>query len=185
MRALDDRFLRAGAPRSFLEVENSARVEEAGFVTPRIVAAAVYPSGLFYRADLVTEFVPDARTLADILFGGNDHSGAAPHGDARRDALACAAELIVRLAKAGVHHPDLNAANVLIARDGRDVHAVLLDLDGCSVAGPGGPGEVERLRRRLTRSLRKLGRTRPRFQDDGEDLLTNEEMTHLLGENAS
>ena len=77
MRPLGDRFLRAGRPRSFTEVENSARISKLGFATPRIVAAAVYPTGLLYRADLVTEFVPQARTLADILLGGNaDDPGA-------------------------------------------------------------------------------------------------------------
>ena len=90
MRAFGDRLLRGGSPRSFVEVENSARIEELGFSTPRIVAAAVYPSGLLYRADLVTELVPHARTLADVLFGKTDASasGGRSTGDARREALA-------------------------------------------------------------------------------------------------
>ena len=136
MRPFRDRFLRAGTPRSFTEVENNARIEDLGFATPLIVAAAVYPGGLLYRADLVTEFVPHARTLADVLFGGGRPSGGRTDGSTRREAMACTAELITRLAKAGVHHPDLNAENVLIAREAQRVHAILIDLDGCRVAGP-------------------------------------------------
>ena len=182
MRVFGDRLLRGGSPRSFVEVENSARIEELGFSTPRIVAAAVYPSGLLYRADLVTEFVPHARTLADVLWGRNDPSGGRTTEDARREALACTANLIIRLSKAGVHHRDLNAENVLIARDAQHVHAILLDLDGCRVAGPGRPVHAGGLRRRLARSIRKLERTRPRSQNDGEGHLTNDEIFRLLGE---
>jgi 3-deoxy-D-manno-octulosonic acid kinase len=182
MRPFGDRFLRVGTPRSFVEVENSARIEDLGFATPRIVAAAVYPGGLLYRADLVTELVPHARTLADVLFGENGPSGGPTGGNARREATVCAAELITRLARAGVHHPDLNAENVLIAREAQRVHAVLLDLDGCRVAGPRVPVDAAKLRRRLARSIRKLERTYPHLENDGERHLTSDEVFRLLGE---
>ena len=182
MRAFGDRFLRAGRPRSFIELENSARIVELGFATPRIVAAAVYPTGVLYRADLVTEFVPHARTLADVLFGNHDPSDEQPAGDASREALACVARLIMRLSKAGVHHRDLNVGNVLIAREAQHVHAIRLDLDRCRVAGPSNPVDAGRLRRRLARSIRKLDRTRQQSRDDGEGYLTSDEMNRLLGE---
>ena len=185
MRPFGDRILRGGEPRSFVEVENSARIEELGFSTPRIMAAAFYPSGFLYRADLVTEFVPNARTLADVLFGQNDPSDQGSPGDIRREALVCTASLITRLSKAGVHHRDLNAGNVLIARDGQHVHAILLDLDGCRVAGPGSHVDPGGLRRRLARSIRKLERTRPRTQNDGDGHLTNNEINRLLGESTA
>ena len=185
MRAFGDRFLRAGRPRSFVELENNARIEELGFATPRVVAAAVYLNGLVYRADLVTEFVPDARTLADVLFGSNDPSGGRTPEDARREALACAANLITRLSKAGVRHGDLNAENVLIAREGQHVHAILLDLDACRVAGPCSNVDAGGLRRRLLRSIRKLEHTRPPFQGDSEGHLTDDEMNHLLDEGSA
>jgi 3-deoxy-D-manno-octulosonic acid kinase len=179
MRPFGDRFLRAGRPRSFVELENNARIEELGFTTPRVVAAAAYPSGLVYRADLVTEFVPDARTLGDVLFGSNDPSDGRTPEDLRREALACAAKLITRLSKAGVGHGDLNAENILIARKGEHVHAILIDLDACRVAGPSGV-DAGGLRRRLVRSIRKLERTRQPFQGDSEEHLTSDEMDHLL-----
>jgi len=180
MRAFGDRFLRGGRPRSFIEVENSAKMVELGFTTPRIVAAAVYPTGVLYRADLVTEFVPNARTLADVLFG-NDESGAETDRDERREALFCARHLIARLSKAGVRHRDLNARNVLIAREAQQVHAILLDLDGCRVEGRSNPADAGRLGRRLARSIRKLDRTHERSHDDDGGHLTNDEIDHLLG----
>jgi len=184
MRAFGDRFLRARRPRSFVELENNARIEELGFATPRVVAAAVYPNGLIYRADLVTEFVPDARTLADVLFGSNDPSGRRTPEDTRREALACAANLIARLSKAGVRHRDLNAENVLIKREGHHVHAILIDLDACRVTGPSSNVAAGGLRRRLVRSIRKLQHTRPPFRSDTEGHLTNDQMNYLLGEEA-
>ncbi len=162
-------------------MENSTRIEELGISTPRIVATAVYLSGPLYRADLVTEFVPHARTLADVLFGKKDPLDGRSEEDARREALACAAHLILRLSKAGVHHRDLNAKNVLIARDANHVHAILLDLDGCRVTGPGSPADAGGLRRRLARSIRKLEPTRLRSQNDREGHLTNDEIDRLLG----
>lgn len=182
MRPLGDRFLRVGRPRSFLELENSARMEDLGFATPRVMAAAVYPSGFLYRADLVTEFVPHARTLADVLFGVHAPSCASTAGETRREALACTRDLITRLSQAGVHHGDLNAENVLIARETQQVHAILIDLDGCRVVEPGDPVDAGRLRRRLVRSIRKLDRARPRSHRDGEGHLTTEELNHLLSE---
>ena len=184
MRVLGDRFLRARRPRSFGELETNARIEELGFATPRVVAAAVYPNGLVYRADLVTELVPDARTLADVLFGSNDPSGGRTPEDARREALACAGNLITRLSKAGVRHGDLNAENVLIKREGCHVHAILLDLDACRVTGPSSNVDAGGLRRRLARSIRKLEHTRPPFQGDSGGHLTNDEVNRLLGEGA-
>ncbi len=182
MRAFGDRFLRVGRPRSFLELENSARIEELGFATPRIVAAAVYPRGVLYRADLVTEFVPHAQTLADVLFANDDASGSRNAGDARQEALGCTRNLIAGLSKAGVHHRDLNAENVLIAREAQHVHAILLDLDRCRVGGPSDPVDAGRLWRRLARSIRKLDRIRQGSRHDGEGQLTTEQMNHLLGE---
>ena len=181
MRVFGDRFLRGGRPRSFIELENSARIMELGFATPRIVAAAVYPRGLLYRADLVTEFVPRTRTLADLLFGNHHSSDGRAAGDARREALVCVRNLITRLSRAGVHHRDLNAGNILVAREASHVHAILLDLDRCRVGGPSDPVDAGKLRRRLARSIRKLDRARQRSHDDDEGHLTNEEMNHLLG----
>ena len=133
-----------------------------------MVAAAVYPSGPFYRADLVTEFAHDARELVDVLFGTSDSSVPPSDAETRRLALAAVDRLLTRLAEHGVRHPDLNARNILLTRSSHGVEAILLDLDRCVVDDPPAPGDRERLRQRLVRSLRKLGHARPGNVSDEE-----------------
>jgi len=168
MRFLDDRFLRLGRPRSLRELESSARARKLGITTPRVVAAAVYPSGPIYRADLVTEFVYDARELADVLLGTSDRSVAASDADERARALVCVDRLVTRMAENGIRHPDLNARNILLTQTSHGMEAVLLDLDRCVVGGPVAAGDSDRLRLRLARSIRKLQRARSGGLSDEE-----------------
>jgi hypothetical protein len=175
MRFLDDRFVRLGVPRSLQELDSSVRAQGMGIKTPRVVAAAVYPVGLFYRADLITEFVSDARELADVLLGTSDPPSAAEEGDARALALYATDRLIAGMVTNGVRHPDLNARNILLARTAHGVEAVLLDLDRCAIRDGGGQNENTRQRQRLARSIRKLARSRPGRVDE-------EEMGVILGE---
>ncbi len=168
MRFLADRFLRLGTPRSLRELESSVRARELGIPSPRVVAAAVYPSGPFYRADLITEFVYDARELADVLLGTSDFSIPPSDADTRALALAGTHRLVASLVAHGVRHPDLNARNILLAPTSQGMEAIVLDLDRCAVSGSSRPGDGERLRRRLARSIRKLERTRSGGLSDEE-----------------
>lgn len=153
-RVLGDRYLRIGAPRPFREAEVSEAVRALGIPTPRVVAAAVYPAGIFYRGDLVTRWIPDALELAQVLFDP-ERRGVGGSVD-RRDALAEAGGLIRRMARAGVRHPDLNAKNVLLEWSGSVPDAYLLDLDRCTVSEGPAPGAADAMRERLLRSLRKF-----------------------------
>ena len=135
MRIMDDRFLRLGRPRSLRELESSVRVRELGITTPRVVAAAVYPAGLFYRADLVTEFVYDARELADVLLGTPDSAVPPSDPETRALALICTDRLVASMVAHGIRHPDLNARNIIVARTSQGMEAILLDLDRCVVGG--------------------------------------------------
>jgi 3-deoxy-D-manno-octulosonic acid kinase len=114
-----------------------------------VVAGAVYPDGLFYRADLVTEEIPGAADLADVLF-----SGVAPAVDAEA-ALTAAGALVRSLETAGVFHPDLNAKNIVLQPDPAGVRAHLVDLDRCKPRPEGTRTPGQAMRRRLERSLRK------------------------------
>lgn len=149
---LRDRYLRVGVPRPLAEVRASAEARERGVPTPRVVAGAVYPGRLFYRADLVTEYVPDATELAEVLFGATptDLEG-------RIEALGESVRLVARLARAGVEHADLNARNILLKREGSGSRALLLDLDRCRIRKDGSPMAPGPMLRRLERSLDKLG----------------------------
>ena len=167
---LGDRYLVSGVPRPFRETGVSESVREREIPTPRVLAAAVYRAGPIYRGDLVTELVPDASELAEILFD-RERSGLAATSD-RKEALRETGSLIHRLAGAGVRHADLNAKNVLLQWSGGSPTAYVLDLDRCRVGAEAAP--VDGMLQRLLRSLRKLERrTRLRLPPAEAELLVD------------
>lgn len=161
-RLLGDRYLALGRPRPVVEARAAAEARARGVATPAVVAGAIYPAGPFHRADLVTEEIPDALDLADILFG--DPSARV----ARRDALVATGRLVRRLEREGLFHPDLNAKNVVLRPGPEGPEAWLVDLDRCRVRERGGPAPAEAMRRRLERSLRKFERRTSRTLPDAE-----------------
>lgn len=155
---LGDRYLRLGTPRPVREVGVGRALEAAGIPTPRHVGGAVYPHGVWYRGDLVTEYVPDSKDLADILFGD-------PPGGTRFDpaaALRAAGVLVRRLHDGGVLHRDLNLKNILIAGQepgasgtADPLRALVLDLDRASLRSRVGKRMRRRMLDRFWRSARK------------------------------
>jgi hypothetical protein len=155
-RLLGDRFLRLGRTRPFHELEASEEARARGIRTPKIAAAAMYPAGPFYRADLVTVFVPGATDLVESLF---DTSRKGVGGAVeRRDALQAAGELIRQLASKGLRHRDLHAGNVLLEWRGAAPDPILADLDRCQVMPERAEASPLPMYRRLRRSLRKWER---------------------------
>jgi 3-deoxy-D-manno-octulosonic acid kinase len=148
---LRDRHLRVGVPRPVAEARASGEVSLRGIPTPRVLAGALYPRGLFYRADIVTEYIPASRDLAEALFGGEATD--------RSPLLEEAGLLVARLARAGVEHADLNARNILLSGAGEALMALLLDLDRCRVRART-PLPPHHMLARLERSLRKIGERR-------------------------
>lgn len=161
---LGERFLRVGAPRPFLEMAASDEAMKRGIPTPRVLVAAVYPDGPFYRGDVVTEYVAGSRDLASLLFGAEaPETGAVAHAaveepEVREAALRDAGYMIARMARAGVEHPDLNAKNVLLEWQEERVSAFLVDLDRVRVHPPGAALPAGPMHQRLARSLRKFER---------------------------
>lgn len=143
-----DRFI---APtRAPHELRTSLRLADAGVATPQVIAYATYRAGgPFRRSDVATREIEGGRDLASQLARGNRPGDVTPLLDAT-------AELLRALQRAGAHHPDLNAANVLIvASDG--VHrAVVLDVDRVTFGKIGDPRAGAANVRRLVRSLHKL-----------------------------
>lgn len=165
-RVLGERYLRVGAPRPFREVEASEALRARRVPTPRVVAAAVYPAGLFRRGDLVTVEIPGTVELAAVLFDP-ERRGVAGSVD-RKEALGAAGALIRRAARAGVYHPDLNARNVLLQWSGGAPDAHLVDLDRCRVASASSPESARPMHARLVRSIRKLEKEYDLRVPDGE-----------------
>jgi 3-deoxy-D-manno-octulosonic acid kinase len=150
---LGDRYLRWGRVRPHHETSASEAARSRGISTPRVVAAAMYPEKFFYRADLVTEFVPNTSDLVDALF---DDQRKGPGGAAERlDALRSAGDLIRRMASTGLRHRDLHAGNILLEWEGGAPKAHLLDLDRCNVGPEGALVSSTPMHQRLRRSLLK------------------------------
>ncbi|MEN9507496.1 MAG: hypothetical protein RLZZ621_59 [Gemmatimonadota bacterium] len=147
-----DRFRRpTRAPR---EMQQSAALRDAGIPTTQIVGFARYDAGFgCARVDVVSRFVDGAMDLGMVLSGlGHDLSG-----DEAFDAVL---DLLVRLAHAGVVHPDLNVKNILLRRSGRGhVDALVIDIDVIDW-DPARPSvqTMSRNVERLVRSIRKWRR---------------------------
>lgn len=153
---LGDRYLRLGEPRPVRELRVSHAARGRGVPTPEVVAAALYPAGMFYRADLVTGFVPDSLTLADLLFGHTSQQ-------ASERAAGCGAvgALVRRAHDAGLVHADLNLRNVLLQRTEAGFVPFLLDLDAARLVDAGS-GVAEPARRRM---LARFWRSAGKFED--------------------
>lgn len=140
-------------PRPLRELVATEAARRANVLAPEVLAAAtlpVDPAGIFYRGVLVTRAIEGRRPLAAALREASD--------DAERSAwIACAVRAVRRLHAAGIHHPDLNVTNVLVtARPDDD--AALIDFDRARVgARPVGKIATALARRRLSRSIAKLG----------------------------
>lgn len=156
---LVDRYLAVGEPRPIREVAAAAVLRERGIPTPAVVAGAIYRTGLWYRADLVTELVPDSADLAHVVFTS---------GDTAAEALRAAGELVARMGRAGVEHVDLNAKNILLTSGNKGPRAYVVDLDRCRVEASGTTAGAAPMRRRLERSLRKFESATGRVLSPGE-----------------
>jgi 3-deoxy-D-manno-octulosonic acid kinase len=118
-----------------------------GLPVPAPLAAGWWRHGMFYRQALLTERIPDALSLAELMLR-----------NPQRTPWEAVGQVIARFHRAGVWHADLNAHNIL--RDARG-HIWLIDFDRCT-QGVASEQEREQNLLRLRRSLQKLG------ADDGE-----------------
>ncbi|MEX2526980.1 MAG: lipopolysaccharide kinase InaA family protein [Gemmatimonadota bacterium] len=149
---LGDRYLRTPATyRPFREWEASLGLAALGFSTPPLQAVAVYPSGLIYRADVVTRFIPFGRELPKAL------SSLASQPALQQKLLERVGGLIAVMGHKGVFHPDLNGKNLLVTGQAPHWELHLLDLDRTRLRGRRLMDGGRRMLRRLLRSLEKLG----------------------------
>ena len=104
--------------RCFQEWQLLALMREQGIQVPRPIAARAIKSGLSYRADLLSEKVPNAQDLVSIL---------------ERQPLDAAmyrkiGDEIRKMHRAQVNHTDLNIHNILIDDEEK---VWLIDFDKC------------------------------------------------------
>jgi 3-deoxy-D-manno-octulosonic acid kinase len=150
-----DWYWGVGRTRPLRELAASLRARDRGVRTPAVVAGVVYRVPGFYRADLVTELVPGARSLVRELFEGAPERGRPPADTATAvRALVRAGRMVRSLEQARLLHSDLNAGNVLLDDAGQ---AWVIDLDRCRAPTHRDRASGPAMLSRLERSLRKLG----------------------------
>jgi 3-deoxy-D-manno-octulosonic acid kinase len=143
-RLSQDSYLWAGADRtrSFAEWRLLAELRRRGLPVPAPVAARFVRGLVTYRADLITELLPGTRTLADVITGH----------DLPEEGWRAVGRTIGAFHRAGVHHADLNANNILLAEN--ITHVYLLDFDRGRIEARGAWEQT--VLARLRRSLDKI-----------------------------
>ncbi len=128
--------------RAFAEFDLMRKLWQAGSPVPRPLAAAVWRSGLTYRAAILTERIADAVPLADT-----------------QDPAVWreAGVVIAGMHRLGVWHADLNVYNVLV---GAGARVWLIDFDRGRI------GRLTAVQREdnLARMLRSVRKVAPRLE---------------------
>lgn len=139
-------YLRLGAERSrvFREYSLLEWMHEQGLAVPRPVAARYVPAGVFYRAELITLRIPQAKPLADVL----------QESELPPEVWSGIGQAIGRMHALGVDHSDLNCRNILLDAQ---MQASLIDFDKCRCRAKGAwqDHNLSRLRRSLDKESRK------------------------------
>jgi len=138
--------------RGLRELVNSLRLKLTGVPTPEVIAFASYPAGqVLRRSDVATREIPESHDLSIVLREISDEGH-------RLSCLRATGILLAMLARAGAHHPDLNARNILITWDSSEgAQAYVLDVDRIRFHVSGDPMVSNANLSRLERSLLKLG----------------------------
>jgi 3-deoxy-D-manno-octulosonic acid kinase len=141
---MGDRYLWTGADRtrSFREFRLLQVMAKLLLPVPHAVAACYRRSGLYYRADLIMQRLPETQTLTQCVAQNRLDAELADEVGA----------LVARFHRAGVWHADLNAHNVLVAPAG----LYLVDFDRGRMRAQAPSWRMANLQR-LRRSLFKIG----------------------------
>ena len=137
--------------RGLRELVNSLRLRLSGVPTPEVLAVISYHAGpLLRRGDVATREIPDSHDLSVVLREMRDRTD-------REACLRATGRLLSAMSRAGAHHPDLNARNVLMTWDSSEgAKAHILDIDRIRFHVPGDPMVGRANLERLERSLKKL-----------------------------
>jgi len=119
-KANKDLFLYTGIPntRAYRELDVLVYLQSHNIKVASPVAARIVKSGLYYRADIITEQVSDAQELHTLL----------KLHEVDENTWMKVGKAIARLHQLDVRHDDINVKNVLITDQGE---VVLIDFDKC------------------------------------------------------
>jgi len=142
--------------RAFREWRLLKKMAQLGLPVPQAVAAHVKKTLIFYRADLITVEIKDAKTLADVLSEKNIEAAQ------WRKIGVC----IKLFHENNIYHADLNARNILLAGEVPEVGNVyLIDFDNSDFREDSKTWKAANLLR-LKRSLLKFKNNQQDFRFD-------------------
>ncbi len=150
-KIVDDGYLWAGLSktRPMRELLMHLEMLKLGLPVPTPVAIHVRRSGLIYRADIITKYISNARTLSTVLLENNI-------SDQTWNRIG---ETIKKFHAKNCNHADLNAHNILLC-DNEDIY--LIDFDKSMIDNSSGQWKDRNLKR-LKRSLEKLSSNNEKF----------------------
>jgi len=130
--------------RSIAEFNLLQKLRQFEVNVPRPIAARVVKKGFFYQADLLSEKIPDAQDLVDILQQRR-------LSEAEYSAIAIQ---IKKMHQVQVNHTDLNIHNILLDKQGK---AWIIDFDKCheQAGNEWKEGNLKRLLRSFNKELNK------------------------------
>ena len=150
----------AAKSRALSEFDLLATLRAQGLAVPRPVAARYVPVGPFYRADIITQRIPTAQTLAEILRDTGLSS----------NLWTAIGAAVGTLHNHHVFHSDLNCRNIMIDSDDM---VWLIDFDKCwkRESGSWMQDNLDRLERSLKKAATEFAELNW-CRKDWDDLLS-------------
>ncbi|NCF54381.1 MAG: 3-deoxy-D-manno-octulosonic acid kinase [Bacteroidetes bacterium] len=167
---LYDKYLWLGLSRSrvFNEFLVLKHAQKERVLVPEFVAYHVERHGLFYSQSIITQFIENRGTLAEIL----NRRGLS------RAEWKLLAGSIKAMHKASINHVDLNANNILY---GNDDQFYIIDFDKAQVM----TDEIRWPEKNIGRLLRSLKKESPKYFNLQQSELLEEEVGALYAEIAA
>lgn len=155
-----DLFL--GLARPMGELRILAEAGRAGIAVPEAAGLIADPVGAgFFRADLITVYIPDSLDLLTYYRQWPPDTSLRPIRE-KREIIAEAGRLIGALHRSGFVHADLQLKNIMIRMNPAGPRVFILDFDKAGRFDPPREMKAQRNLLRLYRSFRKMYLSHPR-----------------------
>ena len=160
---LSDQYLYTGlkSTRTYKEFTLLLELKKRGLNVPTPIGAHIQTKGLIYRGDLITQEIPGAQSLLEIL----------QNRPLETDEIAKVGEVIASLHRQGVYHADLNINNILFDSQER---VFIIDFDRGRLVKSGHKCLEQNINRLYRSFLKEASKNEPFYwQDKQWELLIN------------